>query len=61
MSDQGYPQPDGSTGFWVREGNGSLRHLERLLTEEEFARQHPDAYAYAVRARDLDQEILDSE
>ena len=57
MSDQS----DSVSGYWVRVGDGSLQHFERLLTEDEFAQQYPDAYAYARAARDLDPAILEGE
>ena len=57
MSDQ----LDNSRGYWIRLGDGSLQHLEHLLTEEEFAHQYPDAYAYARSVRDLDPALLEAD
>ena len=54
-------QLDNSRGYWIRLGDGSLRHLEHLLTEEEFAHQYPDAYAYARTVRDLDPARLEAD
>ena len=55
------PQLDSPQGYWIRLGDGSLQHLEHLLTEEDFAHQYPDAYAYARSVRDLDPALLEAD
>ncbi len=54
-------QLDSPQGYWIRLGDGSLQHLEHLLTEEDFAHQYPDAYAYARSVRDLDPALLEAD
>ena len=36
-------------GFWVNDGSGFINHGDERLTQDEFARLHPDARTFTIR------------
>ena len=35
--------------FWVNDGSGFVHHGDERLTQDEFARLHPDARTFTIR------------
>ena len=46
LADSGTDRPP---EFWVNDGSGFVRHGDERLTQDEFARLHPDARTFTIR------------
>ena len=46
LADSGPSRPP---EFWVNDGSGFVHHGDERLTQDEFARLHPDARTFTIR------------